>query len=101
MGKKLVSLIMAPLLAGALVSEIGCDFDSYKSAREVLKENKGIDAVEIKKGDTYWEYAKELKRKYPEKLRDLDIRDVCIAIKKDYNNGKKLREGEKVNLPTY
>ena len=92
---------MAPLLAGLLVSEIGCDFDSYKSAREIMKENKGVNIMEIKKGDTYWGYAKELKKKYPEKLGDIDIRDVHIIIKKEYNNGKDLREGEKVKLPVY
>lgn len=66
---------------------------------EVLKNNKGTQTKIIQKGDTYWKYAGELRKKNS-KLMELDKRDVWMYLR-DYNDGKSLIAGEDAKLPVY
>jgi len=84
MKKKLTSIlnsaISVPLIAGALLAGNGCSKDPI----EVLNKNKCEKTVHLLGKETYWNYAKQLRKKYPETIGKLDIMDVCMYIR-DYN----------------
>ena len=85
---------LAPVVLG-LALLTGCG----QNPIEILEENKGKQTKTIQKGDTYWDYAKEIQKKNPE-LAKLDIRDLCAYLK-EFNDGKELRYGESAELPKY
>ena len=73
----------------------GCGVNSG----EILSRNSGVNEEYIVSGDTYWKYAENLQREYPE-LNKLDTRDVYMRIM-ELNRDKRLRYGETVLIPVY
>jgi len=88
-------LIVTGALGLALLT--GCAEDAEK----VLSEYKSTYEEPVEAGAGYQKYAIRLKKAYPEKLGKLNLQEVYMILRDEFNNGKKLRADGNITLPKY
>ena len=69
--------------------------------KETLENYIDTYQEQVEPGTGYQKYAIELKRKYPEKLDDLDNRDISRFLKQYLNDNQPLERDGKITLPKY
>ena len=90
--KKINKLLSLGLLT---VGALACGKTNY----EILNKNSGFREEYVERGDTYWDFAEELRDRYPE-LKKIDKRDIYQRIS-ELNDNKMLKYGETVLIPEY
>ena len=91
--RNLRNFLGALALTGIVLA--GCETDYSK-----LHKNMGVREEQIVRGNTYWDFAVKLKKEYPEKLGEIDTKNLYMYLE-EINGNRGLIAGEKVKLPVY
>ena len=95
MGKKLTSFLIG---SAAMLLAAGCD----NTNKQIIRNHALVQSKHIKKGDTLWKYATELKKENP-KLENMYTGYVVAYLAKfnKIENSDKIKAGEKIFIPIY